>query len=402
MIKRILKATLVSAVLCATFAFTAVASPSSWALEQVELAIEAGLVPEILQSNYQQPITRAEFAALAVALNEAITGEEITGRMLFNDTNDVNVQKAGYLGVVSGVGNDNFAPDNLLTREQAAVILARLYATVSWELLPSEPTFDDNYAISSWAYSYVGAVQTGLIMGGVGDNRFDPAGLYTREASIITIWRVFYLAITPYIHGVATAEDGRILDGFFDRETGYFIRGVVLHPNGMIEEGIFSPSVRLLEGLMLIPDVALLAGTFNPETGLLVEGSILFDDGTIYQGIFDNEGMALIEGTITIDGVTIQYPMPFDMSIFRDLLIQVMWMETVVFVTEEGRPIIDSRERNLNNITEMIYGIEAFEDLLAMTELAREFLGGEHEEEFYSVLTLMVLEIDRVADLFIQ
>jgi len=34
---------------------------------------------------------RAEFTAIAVHLYEIITDEEITGRVTFNDTNDVNV-----------------------------------------------------------------------------------------------------------------------------------------------------------------------------------------------------------------------------------------------------------------------------------------------------------------------
>ena len=54
-------------------------NPSGWAVAQVSAALEAGLVPPSLQQRYTQPITRAEFAALAVALYENQRGE-ITGR----------------------------------------------------------------------------------------------------------------------------------------------------------------------------------------------------------------------------------------------------------------------------------------------------------------------------------
>ena len=165
--------------------------PSAWATEQVSVAISANLVPTALQSNYTQPATRAEFAALAVALYETVTGTTITGRASFNDTTDINVQKAGYLGIVQGVGNGNFAPNDTLTREQAAVMLARLADIIGQPLAPSTPTFADNVQVSSWATDAVGQMQASGIMGGIGGNQFAPGGDYTREQSIVTILRLF-------------------------------------------------------------------------------------------------------------------------------------------------------------------------------------------------------------------
>jgi len=91
----------------------------SWAVEYVERATSLGLVsPRFV--NLTLPITRAEFTDLAVRLYENMTNCEITGRISFNDTNDPNVQKMGYLGVVSGVGGGYFNPYDEITREQAA------------------------------------------------------------------------------------------------------------------------------------------------------------------------------------------------------------------------------------------------------------------------------------------
>ena len=166
---------------------------SPWAVEYVSTAIAAGLVPQNLQSNYTNATTRAEFAALAVALYETTTGRTIRGRTTFNDTVDLNVQRAGYLGIVNGVGNGNFNPNGQLTREQAAVMLARLANVIGQPLPQSTPTFADNAQISSWAFEAVGQAQAVGIMGGVGDNRFAPSGDYTREQSIVTILRLFEL-----------------------------------------------------------------------------------------------------------------------------------------------------------------------------------------------------------------
>ena len=165
--------------------------PSSWAVEQVNRAISMGLVPQALQSQYTQATTRAEFTALAVALYETVTGREITERMTFNDTTDINVQKMGGLGVVSGVGGGNFAPDDALTREQAGVMLAGLAYAIGQPLPDSQADFADNALISPWAMESVGQMQTAGIMGGVGNNMFAPSDPYTREQSIVTILRLF-------------------------------------------------------------------------------------------------------------------------------------------------------------------------------------------------------------------
>jgi len=166
-------------------------TPSSWAAPQVNAAIAAGIVPEALQSKYTTAITRAEFCALAVALYEKVTVREITERVQFSDTTDVNVEKMAALGVVSGVGDDKFSPDSYMTREQAAAILSRLATAIGKSLTGQAPAFADNDSISSWSFDAVGQMQATGIMGGIGNNAFSPATDYTREQSIITIMRLF-------------------------------------------------------------------------------------------------------------------------------------------------------------------------------------------------------------------
>ena len=164
--------------------------PPSWAVNSVNAAIEAGIVPEAMQSRYTQATTRAEYCALAVALYETITGTEITGRVQFTDTNALNVQKMGDLGIVFGVGDGRFAPDQKLAREQAATMLARLAAAIGKPLLTQSATFADSVNVSSWAAEAVGQMQAD-IMGGVGNNTFAPLDDYTREQSIATMLRLY-------------------------------------------------------------------------------------------------------------------------------------------------------------------------------------------------------------------
>ena len=188
---------LMALAVCAALVFPAAAAdtdePSAWAAESVAAAIEAGIVPEALQSKYVQAVTRSEFCALAVAFYETVTGEEITEREKFDDTSDVNVEKMAAIRVVNGVGDNKFAPDNKLTREQAATMLSRLAKAVGKPLIDAAPTFADNGRISSWAFDAAGQLQAAGIMGGVGSNTFSPASDYTREQGILTILRLYEL-----------------------------------------------------------------------------------------------------------------------------------------------------------------------------------------------------------------
>jgi len=113
------------------------------------------------------------------------------GRIEFSDTDDVNVQKMAYVGVVSGVGEGMFDPHGTLTREQAAAILSRLSDALGQPFPAQAPTFADNDDASPWAVSSIGRVQAAGVMGGTGGNNFSPSSPYTIEQSIVTLYRLF-------------------------------------------------------------------------------------------------------------------------------------------------------------------------------------------------------------------
>ena len=199
-------------------------SPSKWAAEIVNVAIEGNLVPQSLQSNYTQALKRAEFCALAVTLYEKVTGREITERATFDDTKDVNVEKAAALGVVIGMGNKLFMPDDKLTREQAATMLVRLADLVGSPLSGYELNhkyFSDEASISDWAVESVNMVQEASIMVGVGGDKFAPKAPYTREQGIITIMRLYSDS-----HGNFYAGTKSIID--FVQEFGALLKEVDL------------------------------------------------------------------------------------------------------------------------------------------------------------------------------
>ena len=116
----------------------------------------AGIVPEALQSQYNQATTRAEFCALAVELYETVAGSEITERATFTDTSDPNVEKMAALKVVNGEEEGVFNPNGKLTRQQAAAMLSRLADALDKPLPAKETTFADKASFSPYAVGPIG------------------------------------------------------------------------------------------------------------------------------------------------------------------------------------------------------------------------------------------------------
>lgn len=100
---------------------------SAWAREELLEAQNSGLVVEECEHYRQYPITRRQFAALTVKWLEQTTGEEIVpaSEETFTDTQETAILKAYAAGIVEGVGEGRFAPGGLLTREQLATMLWR-------------------------------------------------------------------------------------------------------------------------------------------------------------------------------------------------------------------------------------------------------------------------------------
>ena len=164
------------------------AEPDNTESEYINRALELGFVPELMQAEYESNITRGEFCVLAVGLYEYISGE-ITGRIIFDDASDINIAKAAAIGIAAGVGNNKFEPDDWLSREQAAVMLARLAESAGLALPEREVSFDDSEDIASWAVGSVGSVTAAGIMQS-GDS-FAPKEPCTRGQAVAAVMRLF-------------------------------------------------------------------------------------------------------------------------------------------------------------------------------------------------------------------
>ena len=187
----ILAITLSSVLTAATLGASALAytGASDWAMAELDKAESYDLIPESLQAvDISAPINRAEFAAVSVKLYEALSGEKAieATENPFTDTEDSEVLKAYELGITSGVTVDSFEPDSLLSREQAATMLARIYKIYSGNEITnhSEKLFDDDADISRWAKDSVYFMAEHGIIQGMGNNLFAPRNLTPEQEAV--------------------------------------------------------------------------------------------------------------------------------------------------------------------------------------------------------------------------
>lgn len=171
--------------------------PSSWAKAEVDAAIVAGLVPENLQKNYQQSVSRGNVAQMFVNLIEKSTGKSIDTVMAekgltvnasaFTDTSDKAVLAANALGIINGTGNGKFSPNETLTRAQIAAIINRVASVLGTDTDGYTHSFID--VSGHWASSELGWPSSVGIINGVGNNKFDPDAHLTTEQAIAIAYR---------------------------------------------------------------------------------------------------------------------------------------------------------------------------------------------------------------------
>ena len=185
-----------SSIFSASFAAVPADYVSPWAKPIEAKAQTYGLLPSTLDGqDLTVPISRIDYAKTAVLLYEKATGKTAALPAVepFDDTKDIDILKAYALGIVRGVGAGVFSPEASITREQAAVMLARTYMKISGSRLMAAgiELFNDDGDISAYAKpSVYYMVYKGFIQG-TGSNFFKPKGVATREQAMAMAVRMF-------------------------------------------------------------------------------------------------------------------------------------------------------------------------------------------------------------------
>ncbi|WP_206458515.1 M20/M25/M40 family metallo-hydrolase [Anaerovorax sp. IOR16] len=157
-----------------------------WSESSIQELINMGAVATYPDKTFKpnKNITRAELATILV---KAFKIDLKTDRV-FSDTKNHwakdYIAAAAEFGIVAGYNDNQFGPDDLLTREQMAVMIVK-----AMKLNPelAQATFGDQDKISDWAKDYIAAAGKANLISGYPDGSFKPKANATRgeAASII-------------------------------------------------------------------------------------------------------------------------------------------------------------------------------------------------------------------------
>lgn len=199
---------------------------SSWAVEEVSEAIVEGLVPEHLQSDYQQPVTRGELAELTAYYElwhepEGTTLEEMWekkdnqydqwreqetsnpgfyryyGENVFSDTNEELYNRMYQFHYIEGYPDGTFRPDDNVKRMEAAVLLWPVLSPhIGGHMTPAAwftqavYQFEDIDSIPEWSLYPVAWMWMYDCIKGYSDTIYGPEYPMTREQAIVTVLRM--------------------------------------------------------------------------------------------------------------------------------------------------------------------------------------------------------------------
>ncbi len=164
---------------------------SHWAMEAVDFVVERGLFSGASTTLFSpnNSMTRG----MLVTVLYRMEGEPESGTLKFDDVSKEKyyanaIAWASENGIASGTGNQ-FMPNNLMTREEFAVMLYR-YATPD-QTVGVLSQFPDQDQVSSWANDAMGwAVEEGIITGDAKGN-LNPQGNATRGEVATMLMRYF-------------------------------------------------------------------------------------------------------------------------------------------------------------------------------------------------------------------
>ncbi|MCL1816538.1 MAG: S-layer homology domain-containing protein [Clostridiales bacterium] len=180
--------------------FLADASP--WAVSELTQLYNLNLLPPMLWGNYQENVTRAEFAALLISIYETLKGNTVslpTYPLYKVDFEDIKahafeneIKKAYYIKLVGGITSTSFSPSGKITRQEATKMICTFIALIEDLSVPSDLSkishYSDFSTIADWAAPFVAFAYENDIMQGSG-GKFNPLHNLTREQTLAIVYR---------------------------------------------------------------------------------------------------------------------------------------------------------------------------------------------------------------------
>lgn len=274
-----------------------------WAEQQIEKWISAGLTGGYGDGTFRpdNPITRAEFSAY---VNRAFKPSAIKSMESFSDVSETawyydDVKVAFTAGIMGGYPDNSFQPDNPITRQEAASVLARLLDLAADD---DGISFADDESIADWAKSSVKAVSSFGLMGGYPDGTFRGQNPITRAETVVILEGGLNLKVAATVFDEA---------GEYGPETGMqTIKGNVTinAPDIILRNTLIAGDLLLGEGIgdgdVTLKNVRVIGKTTVKGGG---ENSITFEDCTLPNITVSKDGVRIVAaGNTTVTTTTLE------------------------------------------------------------------------------------------------
>ena len=278
------------------------ASAASWADPYVETLVDWGVMRGDIGGNMapDRSITRAEFVAM---MNRAYGYTKLGGhpftdvrtRDWYNEDIDI-----GYnIGYFKGTSLTPASPNDTLTREQAAVLLARnmmLQETVGETL-----GFSDSRSLSDWSRGLVGAAAANGIISGYNDGTFQPFRNITRGEVAAMLVR----AIGTPIQTEGEHALGNVYGNVTVNTSGVKLRDGVIVGNLYLTGGIDLGDV-LLENVTVLGEIIVSGGGESNSSAASIVMRNVTADNMIVDSIADQFVTIRAEGVTDIPTTTVR------------------------------------------------------------------------------------------------
>lgn len=171
---------------------------SDWAQSIVRKGVSLSFIPDyLLNEPFNEYSTRIDFCRMAYRMlnqKKQIVSVETTHPFLDVDTDESELAYLYNNGIIQGKSDTEFYPNDLISREEAATILDRLfkfvYKTDKSDLKNDRIYVDDN-VISNWAKKSIYSMKFYQIMIGVDDDLFLPKTPFSLEQVVATLVRIY-------------------------------------------------------------------------------------------------------------------------------------------------------------------------------------------------------------------
>lgn len=181
----------------AVSAFAITTNGDEWAVPSLEFAYEEGLFTETELQKAKSPISRLEFCKVVMRFLHIVTGKTYAAAQAspFTDCSDADVVAAYEAGIIGGVEPGIFAPNRTITREQMAIMLARMLRQCEISLPAAENApFSDISELYAASTQYISQLYDCKIISGYEDGTYGPFRQMTVQEAAISFVKAYRYA----------------------------------------------------------------------------------------------------------------------------------------------------------------------------------------------------------------